>query len=119
MASHSGAKHNTAPHVMAWHRVFLEGKWIVFERTGPVRSRGFMVSSLGSPKSSPQGGSACNIAFSKQTREEGDDDDDDDDDGGAAHRRPSGGRASGARGGPCRLFSAQTQGREESSVHIV
>ena len=34
----------------------LEGKWIVFERSGLVLSRGSMSSSLGYPKSSPQGG---------------------------------------------------------------
>mgnify|MGYP006945554267 CR=1 FL=1 len=98
------------------------------ENWAGLESPGSMVSSLGSPKSSPQGGSACNIAFSKQTREEGDDDDDDDD-GGAAHRRPFCGRASGTggrkrpsparpQGCPCQPSSAQTQGREESSIHI-
>ena len=129
IAQRRRTQHRTACHGMAPE--FLEGNWIVFEKTEPVWSRGSMVSSLGSPKSAPQGGSAYNIAFSKQTREEGDDDDDDDDDdGGAAHRRPSGGRASGAgglkrpssgqaQGCRCRSSSAQIQEREESNIHIV
>ena len=35
---------------------FLEGKWIVFERSGPVWSRGSVSSFLGSLETSPQGG---------------------------------------------------------------
>ena len=47
-------QHRTACHGMALGS--LDGKWIVFERSGSVLSRGSMSSSLGSPKSSPQGG---------------------------------------------------------------
>ena len=47
-------QHRTACHGMALGS--LDGKWIAFERSGSVLSRGSMSSSLGSPKSSPQGG---------------------------------------------------------------
>ena len=54
IAQRRRTQHRTACHGMALGS--LEGKWIVFERSGPVLSRGSMSSSLGSPESSPQGG---------------------------------------------------------------
>ena len=54
IAQRRRTQHRTACHGMALGS--LEGKRIVFERSGPVLSRGSMSSSMGSPKSSPQGG---------------------------------------------------------------
>ena len=54
IARRDGTQHRSACHGMAPGS--LEGKWIVFERSGPVWSRSSMSSSLGSPETSPRGG---------------------------------------------------------------
>ena len=64
IAKHFNAKYGIAQRRRTQHRTAchgmvpgsVEGKWIIFERSGPVWSRGSISSSLGSPKSSPRGG---------------------------------------------------------------
>eukprot|EP00959_Pyramimonas_sp_CCMP1952_P165541 3460464-Pyramimonas_sp.AAC.1 len=64
ITKHCNTKHGIAQQRRTEHRTAchgrapdsLEGKWILFEGPGLVWSRGSMFRSLGSAKSSPQGG---------------------------------------------------------------